>query len=138
MRNIAYLAITAVGEGVVIGARPMSGNPYSGHSLALQIEHVENFTEVLLKQAIGDRCCRDAELPNGCEMHVIGQRHCVCAIHKRRIKWRSAIEPHIVHMNYDWLLGHRHLKDPGCDAMHAVHVPRETTCACFCDDSGLD
>jgi len=113
------LAVAAK-EGFVVGARSMPGNPYDGHTLAEQLEQVEILTGTRPKQAFVDRGYRGGEVPEGCTMHVSGQKRGVTAALKRWIKRRSAIEPHIGHMKSDGLLGRCHLKGAEGDAMHAV------------------
>lgn len=113
------LAVSA-NEGFVLGARSMPGNPYDGHTLAEQLEQVETLTGQRPEQVFADRGYKGAEVPEGCQLYLSGQKKGVTASIKRWIKRRSAIEPHIGHMKNDGLLGRCHLKGAIGDAMHAV------------------
>lgn len=57
----------------MVGARSMSGNPYDGHTLAEQLEQVdETFTGCHPKQAFVDRGYRGGEVLEGCTMYILG------------------------------------------------------------------
>jgi len=133
------LAITEK-QGLIIGARAFSGNPYDGHTLAEQLEQ----SSVLLQDVLGapqpktvlqqnvfgapqpktvlvDLGFRgvDAEVSS---VHLIhrGKHKTLTRTQRRWLKRRQAIEPIIGHVKHDHGMRRCWLKGQTGDALHAV------------------
>ena len=114
-------------HGLMVGARSFVGNPYDGHTLAAQIEQIEQ-TNILLQDigvkpttAIVDLGYRgvDKELA---PMEVIhrGKFKSLTPQQKTWLKRRQAIEPLIGYAKADHRMDRCWLKGAEGDALHAV------------------
>jgi len=112
---------TTLKEGLVVGMRSMTGNPYDGHTLAETLEQmgILTGTDKPPATAIVDKGYRGVEI-EGVRILRSGQRRGVTRTLKTMIKRRSAIEPAIGHMKMDGRLGRNPLKGALGDTLHAV------------------
>ena len=117
------VAVTAR-QGLMVGARSFSGNPYDGHTLSEQLEQTTILLQDLAvkpKVAIVDLGYRGADVPNG-EVELVhrGKRKTLTAVQRRWLKRRQAVEPAIGHLKADHGMRRCWLKGGQGDALHAV------------------
>lgn len=117
--GVKVSVVTTHKEGLVVGMRSMSGNPYDGHTLYEALEQVEILSEVKPQTVFVDKGYKGARI-DGVDIWQSGQKRGVTRGIKAMIKRRSAIEPAIGHMKSDGKLGRNWLKGALGDALHAV------------------
>ena len=76
---------TTFKEGLVVGMRSMSGNPYDGHTLDEAIEQVSILSDHQPRTVIVDKGYKGADV-NGVQVHRSGQRQGVTRLMKAMIK----------------------------------------------------
>ena len=111
-------------QGLMVGARSFTGNPYDGHTLAEQLEQATILTEdtgAKPKQVVVDLGFRGVDAANpGVEIIHRGRFKSLTNQQRKWLKRRQAVEPAIGHLKHDnamdrcWLLGQTG------DALHAV------------------
>lgn len=111
-------------QGLMVGARSFTGNPYDGHTLNEQLEQATILTEdtgAKPKQVVVDLGFRGVDAANpGVEIIHRGRFKSLTDQQRRWLKRRQAVEPAIGHLKHDnamdrcWLLG------ATGDALHAV------------------
>ena len=111
-------------QGLMVGARSFTGNPYDGHTLAGQLEQVGILTEDVgrkPKQVIVDLGFRgvDADNPDVQIIHR-GKFKSLSPQQKRWLKRRQAVEPAIGHLKSDNAMDRCWLQGATGDALHAV------------------
>ncbi len=102
-------------QGLVVGARSFTGNPYDGHTLAEQLEQVRILTEDTgadPKQVVVDLGFRGVDAANpGVQIIHRGRSKSLTDQQRRWLKRRQAVEPAIGHLKHDngmdrcWLQG---------------------------------
>jgi IS5 family transposase len=111
-------------QGLMVGARSFTGNPYDGHTLAEQLEQVGILTEdvaVQPKQVIVDLGFRGVDTDNlGVEIIHRGKCRTLTKQQRRWLKRRQAEEPAIGHLKHDNAMDRCWLKGQTGDALHAV------------------
>ena len=111
-------------QGLMVGARSFTGNPYDGHVLSAQLEQTRNLLQDLgraPKQAIVDLGYRGVDADNpGVEIIHRGRYKTMSEHHKRLLKRRQAIEPAIGHTKADHRMDRCWLQGATGDAMHAL------------------
>lgn len=117
------LAITHK-QGLMVGARSFTGNPYDGHTLAEQLEQVTILTEDTgrsPKQVVVDLGLRGVDAANP-DIEIIhrGRFKSLTDPQRRGLKTRQAIEPAIGHTKHDNGMDRCWLKGQTGDALHAV------------------
>jgi IS5 family transposase len=117
--GVKVSVVTTLKEGIVVGMRSMSGNPWDGHTLEETLEQVGILTDRQLKVVIVNKGYQGVEVPNT-QILRSGQRRGVTRTLRKMIKRRSAIEPTIGHMKMDGRLGRNPLKGALGGALHAV------------------
>lgn len=117
------LAITHK-QGLIVGAKRFTGNPFDGHTLATQITQCNGLIEgsgKAVKQVFVDLGYRgvDADNPG---VHVVhrGRIKSMSKLQKRQLKRRQAIEPTIGHVKHDNRMIRCHLQGSTGDALHAI------------------
>jgi IS5 family transposase len=106
--GVKVTVATTLTEGLVVGMRSMSGNPWDGHTLDETLEQVSILTDRRPKTVIVDKGYAGVKM-EGVEILRSGQRR-VTRTMKAMIKRRSAIEPAIGHMKMDGKLARNPLK----------------------------
>ncbi len=112
------IAITAK-QGLIVGARSFSGNPYDGDTLQEQLEQVECLTRIKPQTAIVDLGFRGREIEGTTILHR-GKSKRLTRSQWRWVKRRQAIEPIIGHVKDDCGMRRCALKGAQGDAFHAV------------------
>jgi IS5 family transposase len=111
-------------QGLVVGARSFTGNPYDGHTLAEQLEQVKILTEDTggsPKQAVVDLGFRGVDAANpGIEIIHRGRFKGLSDQQRRWLGRRQAVEPAIGHLKHDNGMDRCWLKGQTGDALHAV------------------
>ena len=111
-------------QGLMVGARSFTGNPYDGHTLAEQLEQVTILTEDTgrsPKQVVVDLGFRGVDAHNpGVEIIHRGKFKSLTSAHRRWLKRRQAVEPAIGHLKHDNGMDRCWLKGSMGDALHAV------------------
>jgi IS5 family transposase len=111
-------------QGLVVGARSFTGNPYDGHTLAEQLEQVKILTEdtgASPKQAVVDLGFRGVDAANpGIDIIHRGRFKSLTDPQRRWLKRRQAVEPAIGHLKHDNGMDRCWLKGQTGDALHAV------------------
>ena len=111
-------------QGLMVGARSFTGNPYDGHVLSAQLEQTRNLLQDLgraPKQAIVDLGYRGVDADNpGVEIIHRGRYKTMSEHHKRLLKRRQAIEPAIGHTKADHRMDRCWLQGATGDALHAL------------------
>jgi IS5 family transposase len=113
-------------QGLLVGARSFSGNPYDGHILSAQMEQSTILLQdlnVAPKQAVVDLGFRgkDVEQANP-DLEIIhrGRIKTMTNAHKRWLKRRQAVEPAIGHLKSDNRMQRCWLQGEIGDALHAL------------------
>src|SRR6218665_481316 len=111
-------------QGLVVGARSFTGNPYDGHTLAEQLEQVKILTEdtgASPKQAVVDLGFRGVDAANpGIQIIHRGRFKSLTDAQRRWLKRRQAVEPTIGHLKHDNGMDRCWLQGATGDALHAV------------------
>src|SRR6218665_431414 len=111
-------------QGLVVGARSFTGNPYDGHTLAEQLEQVKILTEdtgASPKQAVVDLGFRGVDAANpGIQIIHRGRSKTFTETQRRWLKRRQAVEPTIGHLKHDSGMDRCWLQGATGDALHAV------------------
>lgn len=111
-------------QGLVVGARSFTGNPYDGHTLAEQLEQVQILTEDTAtkpKQVVVDLGFRGVDADNpGIQIIHRGKFKSLTAQQRRWLKRRQAVEPAIGHLKHDNAMDRCWLHGATGDALHAV------------------
>ena len=111
-------------QGLMVGARSFTGNPYDGHTLAAQLEQTTNLLQDLGRrptQAIVDLGFRGVDAHNpGVEIIHRGKYKSLTNEQRRWLKRRQAIEPMIGHTKADNRMDRCWLQGALGDALHAL------------------
>jgi IS5 family transposase len=111
-------------QGLMVGARAFTGNPFDGHTLAPQLEQTTNLLQdlgVKPRQVIVDLGYRGVDADNpGVEIIHRGKYKTLTALQRRWLKRRQAIEPLIGHTKSDHRMDRCWLKGAIGDALHAL------------------
>lgn len=110
-------------SGLVVGARTFPGNPYDGHTLAMQIEQTTNLLqdlEVKPTTAVVDLGYRGVDHLVPVQVVHRGRAKTMSAQQRRWLKRRQAIEPVIGHLKADHGMRRCWLKGDEGDALNAV------------------
>ena len=111
-------------QGLMVGARSFTGNPYDGHTLAEQLEQATILTEdtgAKPKQIVVDLGFRGVDADNpGVQIIHRGKFKSLTAQQRRWLKRRQAVEPAIGHLKHDNAMDRCWLQGATGDALHAV------------------
>ncbi len=111
-------------QGLMVGARSFTGNPYDGHTLAEQLEQVQILTEDTAtkpKQVVVDLGFRGVDADNpGIQIIHRGKFKSLTAQQRRWLNRRQAVEPAIGHLKHDNAMDRCWLQGATGDALHAV------------------
>jgi len=112
---------TTQASNFVVGLHALAGNPYDGHTLAGQLEQVEQLTGQRPRRCVVDQGYRGHDVTGPeTEVLVSRQRRMVTRAQKRALQRRNAIEPLIGHLKSDGLRGRNFLKGAEGDKLNAV------------------
>jgi len=111
-------------QGLIVGAKRFTGNPFDGHTLAAQIGQTNTLIGAsgkAIKEAYVDLGYRgvDADNPGVRVMHR-GRIKSMTKLEKKRLKRRQAVEPVIGHVKHDHRMIRCHLIGSLGDALHAI------------------
>lgn len=117
------LAITHK-QGLIVGAKRFTGNPFDGHTLAAQIRQTNTLVAnsgKAITEAYVDLGYRgvDADNPGVRVMHR-GRIKSMTKLERKRLKRRQAVEPVIGHVKQDHRMIRCHLIGSLGDALHAI------------------
>ena len=121
----ASVAITHK-QGLLVGARSFTGNPYDGHILSAQMEQSTNLLQdlgVSPTQAVVDLGFRGNEVDQANpDLEIIhrGRIKTMTRAQRRWLKRRQAVEPAIGHLNSDNPIKRCWLQGATGDALHAL------------------
>ena len=125
--SIATTSERCKGGQFVLGAMALPGNPYDGHSLAGQIDQVEQMTGTSIKRAYVDRGYRGYRgyrghkvERDGLDITISHTRGITSPTVRREMRRRSGIEPVIGHLKEDGHLDRNHLAGTEGDAINAI------------------
>ena len=111
-------------QGLMVGARSFTGNPYDGHTLAEQLEQATILTEdtgAKPRQVVVDLGFRGVDADNpGVEIIHRGKFKNLTKQQRRWLKRRQAVEPAIGHLKHDCGMDRCWLQGATGDALHAV------------------
>lgn len=107
-------------EGFVVGIQACPGNPYVGHTLDGQLDHVERMTGKLPAYTFVDRGYKGHGIPEERSRVLISGTRRLGYTLKRHLRRRSAVEPEIGHIKSDGRLGRNSLKGMQGNAMNAI------------------
>ena len=106
-------------QGLALSTKAHPGNPYDGHTLNDVLQDVNSKIPTEVKQVFVDRGYRGHKI-DYCEVFISGQRKGMTPALKRKLKRRSAIEPHIGHMKSEGKLRRNTLKGQIGDEINAI------------------
>ena len=111
-------------QGLIVGAKRFTGNPFDGHTLAAQIkqsnELVANSGRAI-KEACVDLGYRGVDVDNpGVRVMHWGRIKSMTKLERKRLKRRQAVEPVIGHVKHDHRMIRCHLLGSLGDALHAI------------------
>jgi transposase, IS5 family len=111
-------------QGLMVGAKRFSGNPFDGHTLAAQIGQCNELIKgagTAVKQAFVDLGYRGVDAQNpGLEVVHRGRFGSMSKLKKRQLLRRQAIEPAIGHVKHDNRMIRCYLQGSTGDALHAI------------------
>lgn len=111
-------------QGLMVGAKRFTGNPYDGHTLAAQLAQCNTLiagSGAPIKQAFVDLGYRGVDADNpGIEVVHRGRIRSMSKAQKKQLKRRQAIEPVIGHTKHDNRMIRCYLKGSIGDALHAI------------------
>ena len=111
-------------QGLMVGARSFTGNPYDGHTLKEQLEQATILTEdtgAKPKQVVVDLGFRGVDADNpGVQIIHRGKLKSLTTQQRHWLKRRQAVEPAIGHLKHDNGMDRCWLKGQSGDALHAV------------------
>lgn len=111
-------------QGLMVGARSFSGNPYDGHTLNEQLEQATILTEdtgAKPKQIVVDLGFRGVDAANpGMQIIHRGKFKTLTQQQRHWLKRRQAVEPAIGHLKHDNAMDRCWLPGATGDALHAV------------------
>ena len=111
-------------QGLMVGARSFTGNPFDGHTLVAQLEQTTNLLQNLNrtpKQVVVDLGYRGVDADNpGLEIIHRGRYKTMTDQHKRWLRRCQAIEPMIGHVKSDNRMDRCWLQGALGDALHAL------------------
>jgi len=111
-------------QGLMVGARSFTGNPYDGHTLSEQLEQATILTEdtgAKPRQVVVDLGFRGVDAANpGVEIIHRGKFKSLTDQQRRWLKRRQAVEPAIGHLKHDNALDRCWLLGATGDALHTV------------------
>ncbi len=111
-------------QGLIVGAKRFSGNPFDGHTLKAQLAQCNELTKDVgkpVKQAFVDLGFRGVDKDNpGVEVVHRGRIKSMSKAQKKLLRRRQAIEPAIGHIKHDHRMIRCYLKGSIGDALHAV------------------
>ena len=111
-------------QGLMVGAKRFTGNPFDGHTLKAQLAQCHTLIEGVgkpIKQAFVDLGYRGVDADNpGIEVVHRGRIKSMSQAQKKQLKRRQAIEPAIGHTKHDHRMIRCYLKGSIGDALHAI------------------
>lgn len=111
-------------QGLMVGARSFTGNPYDGHTLNEQLGQVSILTEdtgAKPRQVVVDLGFRGVDAQNpGVQIIHRGKFKSLTHQQRRWLRRRQAVEPVIGHLKHDNGMDRCWLKGAAGDALHAV------------------
>ena len=116
--NKVSIAITHK-QGLALNTKSHAGNPYDGHTLNEVLQEVNEKIPTEVKQVFVDRGYRGHKI-DYCDVFISGQRKGMTTALKKKLKRRSAIEPHIGHMKSEGKLRRNMLKGRIGDEINAI------------------
>ncbi len=118
--NKVSVAITSLG-GWLVGAKSFTGDPYDGHTLAEQMQHVRSMIGDRVSEAHVDMGCRGHDYQGQVTIHVDKRsRGRTPRPLWRWMKRRAAVEPSIGHLKNEHRLERNRLRGTYGDAINAV------------------
>jgi IS5 family transposase len=118
--NKVSVAVTSRG-GWLVGAQSYTGNPYDGHTLAAQLEQVDNLIGNRVSEAYVNMGYRGHDYEGGVTVRVDNrQRGRTPRSLWRWMKRHAAVEPSIGHMKTEHKLERNRLKGVAGDALNAI------------------
>ena len=106
-------------QGLVLSCQALSKPFYDGHTLKPSLENAESVADCGIKQAFVDKGYKGHEIKDK-EVYISGQWRGLTRTLRKRLKRRSAVEPHIGHMKSDGKLGRSFLKGHEGDQINAI------------------
>lgn len=111
-------------QGLMVGAKRFTGNPFDGHTLKAQLAQCDALTKGVgrpVKQAFVDLGYRGVDKDNPTvEVVHRGRSKSMSKAKKKLLKRRQAIEPAIGHTKHDHRMIRCHLQGSLGDALHAI------------------
>lgn len=111
-------------QGLMVGAKRFTGNPFDGHTLKAQLAQCNALTSSVgqpVKQAIVDLGYRGVDADNpGVQVVHRGRIKSMTKAEKKLLRRRQAIEPAIGHVKHDNRMIRCYLKGSIGDALHAI------------------
>jgi IS5 family transposase len=118
--NKVSVAVTSRG-GWFVGAKSFAGNPYDGHTLAVQMKQVETVVPAKVGEAYVDMGYRGHDYDGAVAVHVDKRRRGRTPLARWRwMKRRAAVEPSIGHLKSEHRLERNRLKGHAGDAINAI------------------
>lgn len=111
-------------QGLMVGAKRFTGNPFDGHTLKAQLAQCNTLIEGAgkpIKQAFVDLGYRGVDADNpGVQVVHRGRIKSMSKAEKKQLKRRQAIEPAIGHTKHDNRMIRCYLRGSIGDALHAI------------------
>jgi IS5 family transposase len=118
--NKVSVAVTSRG-GWLVGAKSFTGNPYDGHTLAEQLQQVDNLIGDRVSEAYVDMGYRGHDYDGEVMVHIDKRRRGRTPRSLWRwMKRRAAVEPSIGHLKAEHRLERNRLKGVAGDALNAI------------------
>ena len=106
-------------QGLALSSQALHENQYDGHTLDRSLKKAEEIAQTLIEQAFVDKGYKGHGV-EGKKVYISGQKRGMTRTHKKHLKRRSAIEPHIGHMKSEGKLRRNYLKGTIGDTLNAL------------------
>jgi IS5 family transposase len=106
-------------QGLALSSQALATNAFDGHTLKASLQNAASLARTPIEQAFVDKGYRGHDV-EGTQVYISGQRRGLTRSLKKRLKRRSAIEPHIGHMKDSGKLRRNYLKGIIGDALNAL------------------
>lgn len=111
--------VTSHKQGLALSCQALPENQYDGHTLAKSLEKAHEITGVKIEKGFVDKGYKGHGV-EGIDIYISAQKRGITKALKKKLKRRSAIEPHIGHLKSQGKLDRNYLKGTIGDALNAL------------------
>ena len=106
-------------QGLALSSQALIENQFDGHTLDKSLKKAEEITGIKIEKGFVDKGYKGHGVEDT-EIYISGQKRGITRALRKKLKRRSAIEPHIGHMKSEGKLRRNYLKGTVGDALNAL------------------